>query len=141
MKKKHYIKTIEDIKYCEENGLTLYNSDEYEETFLAFENGVWNRYDADSKKLLQYGWGLDLTPELYYYEEESEELQEATEKDIGKLCEFFDDDLISKKRFVGVLKAINEDTVYRYDGDSLGKYMRCRPLTKAEIQEFMEKAE
>ena len=29
-KKKHYIKTIEDIKYCEENGIELY--DDYQAT-------------------------------------------------------------------------------------------------------------
>ena len=79
-KKKHYIKTIEDIKYCEENGLTIY-SDCYTNYFYKFENGCWNEFYNNGKNLSFYNHGLNVCDgELYYYEEESEEQTEATEK-------------------------------------------------------------
>lgn len=74
-KKQHYIKTIEDIKYCEENGIELY--DDYQATVcFKFVDGVWCSYT--NKNLNVYNVKLALNS--LYYEEESEEPQEATEK-------------------------------------------------------------
>ena len=66
-----------------------------------------------------------------------EEQQEATEKDIGKLCWFWDDNV---NKFIEVLDVCDKDYKIPYEC-GLGWYNHCRPLTKAEIQEFMEKAE
>ena len=78
-----------------------------------------------------------------YFEEESEEQTEVTEKDVGKLCWFWNGEKLDDESMeLGILEDVS------YDGDEL-KYLsddeywryHCRPLTKAEIQEFMEKAE
>lgn len=60
-----------------------------------------------------------------------------SEKDVGKLCWFVDND---GEEFVAVLEDYNEDTRMPYTCVN-GWYKECRPLTKEEIKEFMEKAE
>ena len=132
-KKKHYIKTIEDIKYCEEKGIELY--DEYQATVcFRFVDGVWCSYT--NKNLNVYNVRLSLNS--LYYEEESEEQQEATEDDVGKLCWFWD---VDNNKFIEVLAGYNKDSKTPYECGA-GWYNRyCRPLTKEEIKEFMEKAE
>ena len=136
-KKKHYIKTIDDIKYCEEHKrlvLAGVYSDSYK-----FEDGVWNRYDSDGN-LDYYNIGISTTDGLYYYEEESEEQTEATEKNIGKLCWFWDNN--EEIKTVSTLLEFNKFSLRMpYRATSGLNYMSCRPLTKAEIQEFMEKAD
>jgi len=132
MKKKHYIKDISDIKYCEEKGIELY--DEYQATVcFRFVDGVWCSYT--NKNLNVYNVRLSLNS--LYYEEESEEKQEATENDIGKLCWFWDDEEECKR--VGKLLRITDDFYCYEDGDKFWAY--CRPLKKEEIKKFMEKAE
>ena len=136
MKKKHYIKDISDIKYCEDNGLTIY-SDTWEPDFFKFDNGVWCMYSDNELKF--YNSSFDVSyDELYYYEEEPEEQQEVTEKDVGKLCWFWDEDEDDKQ--VSVLNEIRMGS-FPYYSINLGVYINCRPLTKEEIKEFMEKAE
>lgn len=64
---KHEIKTIDDIKYCEEHGLTIY-SDTWEPDFFKFTNGVWCMYSDNELKI--YHTSFDISyDELYYYEE------------------------------------------------------------------------
>lgn len=135
MKKKHYVNTIEDIKYCEENSIELY--DEYQATVcFRFVDGVWCSYT--NKNLNVYNVRLSLNS--LYYEEESEEQQEASEKDIGKLCWFWDSD--ENVKMVSTLLEFDKFNLrLPYRAASGLNYMSCRPLTKEEIKEFMEKAE
>ena len=135
MTKKHYVKTVEDIKYCEEKGIELY--DDYQAIVcFKFVDGVWCSYT--NKNLNAYN--VKLSFGSLYYEEESEEQTEATEKDVGKLCWFWYEDTTKGKEAVGVLLGIATDEEVRFESDE-NFYLHCRPLTKAEIQEFMEKAE
>lgn len=135
MKKKHYIKDINDIKYCEKNGIELY--DEYQATVcFRFVDGVWCSYT--NKNLNAYNVKLSLNS-LYYEEESEEPVQEATEEDVGKLCWFWYEDTTKGKKAVGVLLGIATDEEVRFESDEQF-YPHCRPLTKEEIKEFMEKA-
>ena len=135
MKKKHQIKTIDDIKYCEEHCLTIYSA--VDGHYYEFNDGQWNEYDDDVGNLRAYNACLPLDFDLYYYEEEQEQ-QEATAEDVGKLCWFWDRGEDDKQ--VSVLNEIKIGSLSYYS-KNLGIYFHCRPLTKAEIQEFMEKAE
>lgn len=137
MKKKHQIKTIDDIKYCEEHGVTIY-SDTWEPDFFKFDNGVWCMYSDNELKF--YNSSFDVSyDELYYYEEEPEEQQEVTEKDVGKLCWGWN--TYNEEKDLGVLKEVEKEESDKYHLIGLGWFEHCRPLTKAEIQEFMERAE
>ena len=134
---KHEIKTIDDIKYCEEHGLTIYGGIHSENTYK-FESNQWNRYDKDGRTLKVYDCGIYLEIDPFYYEEaEEQEQQEATADDVGKLCRFIKND---GEEFVAVLEDYDTGYNLRYEC-CCGWYYHCRPLTKAEIQEFMEKAE
>ena len=137
MKKKCYIETVEDIKYCEENGLKIY-SDTWEPDFFKFDNGVWCMYSDNELKF--YNSSFDVSyDDLYYYKEESEEQQEATETDVGKLCWFYDREEI---KVVGILREVlSMDDTVPFRSDYGITSMHCRPLTKEEIKKFMEKAE
>lgn len=136
-KKKHYIKTIEDIKYCEENGIELY--DEYQATVcFRFVDGVWCSYT--NKNLNVYNVRLSLNS--LYYEEKAQEQTETDTTSVGKLCYFWDDDWALTKKLIAILERIEpEMKSWKYYSLGLGSFEHCRPLTKAEIQEFMEKAE
>lgn len=138
MKKKHYITTIADIKYCEEYEKTLYS--ELRGIFWKFENGVWCEF-VDGV-CLSYNVTLCVKDGLLYYEEESEEQQEASEKDVGKLCWFWDKEDSSDKT-VSLLKSVAYESFIatEFYANNIGYYDHCRPLTKEEIKEFMEKAE
>lgn len=134
MKKKHYIKDISDIKYCEENGIEVY--DDYQ-TIVCFRfvDGVWCSYT--NKNLNAYNVKLSLNS--LYYEEEPEEQQEASEKDFGKLCWFWAG--FEECRILSVLKDIDkEPCTHKYETLEGNWWTHCRPLTKEEIKEFMERA-
>lgn len=140
MKSKKFIKTIDDIKYCEEHGLTIYS--EIEPRYYEFHNNVWCSYDEDSRDIKVYNCEMFLYDlELYYYEEEQKQ-QEATEKDIGKLCWVSDDDCGNRDAecFIAILSEVC-DYGRRFRDESGSRWEHCFPLTKEEIKEFMEKAE
>lgn len=130
MKSKKFIKTVDDIKYCEENNIILTDLNN-KKAFYIFDNNTW--IWSDSKTSL-YNVQLSLDGTLYYYEEQQ---KKVSQKDIGKLCWFVDND---GDAFVAVLEDYNEDTRLPYTCSN-GWYKECRPLTKEEIKEFMEKAE
>lgn len=133
MKNKHYIKTVEDIKYCEENGLTIYST--HTAYNFEFEEGKWNAYDEDDK-LRYYDYGLDFIEDLYYYEEESEEpMQEATVNDIHKLCWFWGSN--NKNMELGILESVNCDNdEIEYESSDGFCYKHCRELSPAEVSEI-----
>lgn len=133
MKKKHVeIKTIDDIKYCEENGLRIYpRTKGY---YFEFHNGIWSEYKGNDS-LVSYQVTLFVSDNLYY---EEEPMQEVTEEDVGKLCLFWD---VDDNKFIEVLAGYDKDSKTPYECGA-GWYNRyCRPLTKEEIKEFMEKVE
>lgn len=136
-KKKHYIKTVKDIRYCEENGLTIYS--EKRRCYWMFKNDSWCQFIGT--EIYFYNTSLAIKDDELYYEEESEEQQEPTEKDVGKLCWFWMYD--EKDKTVHILKNVSFTDEYHYnDSDIRGcGFNHCRPLTKEEIKEFMEKAE
>lgn len=132
MKSKHYIETIEDIKYCEKNGLTIY-SDTWEPDFFRFVDGVWCMYS--DKELKIYNHSFDISyDELYYKDELKEEpMQEATESDVGKLCKFWDDDI----RFVfRILYDVTEDIECPFEDEAGDEWKHCRRLSPAEVAEI-----
>jgi len=129
--KKKYLKTVEDVLALKDTDTKIYA--ENVTGYYQFVNGIWCAFDDDGS------WTICPTTcdeeDLYTIEEEP--MQEATEKDVGKLCWFWDGD--ENYRMASVLKSIDMDTeFYAYN---IGYYRHCRPLTKEEIKEFMEKAE
>lgn len=132
MKKKHYIKDISDIKYCEKHGLKIYPR--MKGFYFEFHNGVWGMYD-ENDLLVSYQTTLFVSDNLYYYEEKSEEQKEATEKDIGKLCWFWGSN--DKNMELGILEGVNcdEDEIEYESGDGFC-YHHCRKLSPAEVSEI-----
>lgn len=143
MNKQHYIKTVADIKYCEDNEKTVFS--EFEKNrYYEFHNNVWCQYKKGSRDIIVYNCEMFVDDlELYYYEKESEELQEATEKDVGKLCWF--SNVADGDKYISILSQITSDNIFVsniFASQGNWQYWKhCRPLTKAEIQEFMEKVE
>lgn len=132
MKKKHYIKDISDIKYCEEKGLTIY-SYTWEPDFFKFDNGVWCMYSDNELK--SYNSSFDVSyDDLYYYEEEPEE-QEATEKDVGKLCKFYDTEA-DEPRYSVLEKVFKEDSDFPFMDSCCDTWEHCRRLSPAEVAEI-----
>ena len=123
MKNKHYIKTVEDIKYCEEKGLKIYPR--MEGFYFEFRSGVWNEYD-ENDSLVSYQTTLFVSDNLYY---EEEPIQEAIEEDVGKLCWFWDDEC--NKR-MGILDHIEDGLYYVRNWF----YGHCRRLSPAEVAEM-----
>lgn len=135
-KKKHYIKTVKDIKYCEENGLTIFS--EIEDRYYEFHNGVWCSYDENYGDIKIYNCEICVDDlDLYYYEEEPEERKEATEKDVGKLCWFYTDD-DDNDRDIGILTGMQykKGDSRHYKMDNIYYYKHCRRLSPAEVAEI-----
>ena len=133
MKSKHYIETIEDIKYCEEKGLTIY-SDTWSPNFFRFVNGVWCMYS--DKELKIYNHSFDISyDELYYKNDLKEEpTPEATEKDVGKLCWFWDNEERDGER--SILKVVHSKENYPYLTEDCNSYVHCRRLSPSEVAEI-----
>ena len=126
--KKKCVKTIEDIKYCEENNLVI-RDDDCKSNSYAFEGNCWVYYLEGQPAL--YNVSIRLGSKLYY--EESE--REATEEDIGTLCKFWGRDY--KDAELGILEEVS------YDGDEVRYmskeeywYYHCHKLTPSEVAEL-----
>lgn len=66
-------------------------------------------------------------------------IEEATEKDIGKICAFWEDGNTSVvyAELVDVIPNIVESGYYKYQaGHERNRYKHCRRLTKQEIEEL-----
>lgn len=136
-KEKHLIETIDDIKYCEENGLIIF-SDKICSSW-EFLNNVWCQ--CVGKFVCLYNVTLNIKEDkLFYYEEQ--EQQEAQQSDIGKLCWFFYEEDKGEK-IISILRKIEpyDYGIGVFMTSTKSYYPHCRPLTKEEIKEFMEKAE
>lgn len=67
-------------------------------------------------------------------------IQEATEVDIGKICEFWDNQIErTQYKQIGVLTRIKdpiEDLEFKYELANSVNFKHCRRLTKQEIEEL-----
>ena len=128
MIKRHFIKDISDIKYCEEHCLKIHTVLKNSYRFI---EGGWCYFNCNGI-LVKYNTSIDCKNSLYY--------EEATKADIGKLCLFWGRDY--KDAELGILEEVSyDDDEVKYLSKQEYWYYHCRPLTKEEIKEFMEKAE
>lgn len=126
MKKKHEIKTIDDIKYCEENGLIVF-SDKICSSW-EFLNNVWCQ--CVGKFVCLYNVTLNIKEyKLFYYEEQ--EQQEATEDDENTLCVFWRGD---SDKYYGVLDYIQSGGDFKMLGGC--SFPHCRRLSPSEVAEL-----
>lgn len=133
--KKKYLKTVEDVLVLKNTDTKIY-SEKDEGCYYQFVKGVLCCFSKSSDHVCIGDW-VTLKMNLYILEEEPE--QEASEKDVGKLCWFFDKDTF---KVVGILKEVlSKDDCFPFRSDYGIPSKNCRPLTKKEIKEFMEKAE
>lgn len=127
--KKHYLKTIEDIKYCEENNLVIRDAKDKICSY-AFEGNCWVYYLEGQPAL--YNASIRLSSKLYY---EEESIQEATKEDIGTLCRFWGRDY--KDAELGILKEVSyDDDEVRYLSKEDYWYYHCHSLTPSEVAEL-----
>lgn len=124
--KKRYLKTVEDVLALKDTDTKIYA--ERIHGYYRFVNGVWCSFDYDCPS----SWSLcPLTckgEELYVLEEEP--MQEATEDDVGKLCEFWASDCL---KHIGILEEIldNDSSPYVMANDFC--YQHCRRLAPSEV--------
>lgn len=133
-----YLRTVEDFLALKDTDTKIYNGSNRTGCHYQFVNGCFCRLDNNGDFI--FNVGIAVNGQDFYIEEESEEpVQEATAEDVGKLCWFFDDD--EERKYISKLtkKYISAD--FRFEDCFGDSWKHCRPLTKAEIQEFMEKAE
>ena len=135
--KKKYLKTVEDLLALKDTDTKIYREPDEEYYYHQFVDGTLCRFDSDGD--VKFNIAITSIDKYYILEEEYEEQQEATVKDVGKLCWCWDDDDEASNKMISVLKSI--DMHREFYANNIGYYIHCRPLTKEEIKEFMEKAE
>jgi hypothetical protein len=99
-------------------------------TYYQYVGGVLCRFHEKYPAVFNCGVELNGLDPLYILVEEP--VKEATEKDIGKLCYFWDDE---SENAVGVLEKMDESIPYPYRNKD-GFYYHCRRLTPAEVAEI-----
>lgn len=128
---KKYLTTPEEILALKDTDTKIY--DYYKDKYYKFVDGVLC-YFNDKDEILLFNTNLvlgslnDSYP--YILIEKSEE--EATEKDIGKLCCFWDFHKEDKR--IGVLMKVDADSCPYYNGYTY--YSHCRCLTPTEVAEI-----
>ena len=133
--KKKYLKDVESVLALKDTDTKIYA--ENITGYYQFVNGILCAFDDDGS------WTICPTTcdeeDLYILEEEP--MQEATEEDVGKLCWFYDTEKMNNRKVVGKLREVLQDDNFPFRSDYGIPSIHCRPLTKEEIKEFMEKAE
>lgn len=129
--KKKYLKTVEDVLALKDTDTKIYRDGV--EGYYQFVKDTLVEFSPYNAEFWRLYPSFDIGDEPYILEEEP---QETTKEDVGKLCWFWDD--VESIRKVGVLTEINCRS--RFVLNSSFNYINCRPLTKEEIKEFMEKA-
>ena len=132
--KKKYLKTVEDVISLKDTDTKIYAEKE-EGCYYQFVKGVFCCFSTNNDHVC-IGDYVTLKMNLYILEEEP--VKEATEKDKGKLCKFWNDD--PSKYMVGMLHATDFEggdnyryCVYCAEGCW---YKHCRRLTPAEVAEI-----
>lgn len=136
--KKKYLKTVEELVALKDTDTKIYAENVH--GYYQFVNGVWCGFDDECSS----SWSIcPLTceeEELYILEEEP--MQEASEKDIGKLCLFWDygTDENAKKDEIHLLLEIKKNekgrTEYWCDGCGENGFYHCRRATPSEVAEI-----
>ena len=127
---KKYLTTPEQLLTLRNTDTKIYTDDSDEESYYQFVNGVLCRIYKDCKEInVEIGLGTGF---LGKYILEEEPFKEADEKDIGKLCCFWDFDEDDKQ--IGVLVELDTDSCPYNDGYTY--YQHCRPLTPTEVAEI-----
>ena len=131
---KKYIKTIEELLALKDTDTIIYS--EVFDFYYKFINGTLCSFDSKNK-ILNYNtnFSFENNKNTWYIEVE-EPIQEATKKDIGKLCKFWDSEVYT---LISVLAKINNDNddEYIYITKHNTKYKHCRRLTEEEIKEII----
>jgi hypothetical protein len=125
--KKKYLKSVEDVIALKDTDTKIYAEDE--SGYYQFVSGILCAFDNE---------GLWAVGQMLYEEEkpyilEEEPMQEATEEDVGKLCEFWEGDTI---KHIGVLEEILDSDTRPYAMLNDYVYQHCRRLSPAEVAEI-----
>lgn len=127
---KKYLTTPEEILALKDTDTKIY--DYFKDKYYKFVGGVLC-YFNDKDEILLFNTNLVLghLKNSYPYILIEEPISNATEKDIGKMCWFFDEDEDSGN--YGILKNIVDGEFYI---NGVLKYSNCRRLTLEEIIEL-----
>lgn len=133
---KKYLTTPEEILALKDTDTKIYTF--FKDKYYKFINGVLCFFN-EKDELLLFNTVLVVNhhTDSYPYILIEESISNATEKDIGKLCWFFDEDEDSGN--YGILKCIMDGEFYI---NGVLKYSNCRRLSFEEIVEltgYMEK--
>lgn len=134
---KKYLTTPEEVLALKDTDTKIY--DYFKDKYYKFVGGILC-YFNDKDEILLFNTNLVLghLKNSYPYILIEEPISNATEKDIGKLCWFWDDEDEDTGNY-GVLKYIRDEKFYIND---LLSYDNCKRLTFEEIVEltgYMEK--
>ena len=129
-KEKKYLTTVEEVTALKDTNAIIY-MDDSDKTFK-FVNGVLCSFDHDTVFVNDY---LGLSNNNKYILVDKP-VVEATEKDIGKVCKFWDE--AEDYGSFGLLKKIwdKETIVYVYQKELGAAYKHCRVLTPKEVKQL-----
>lgn len=127
--KKRYLKTPEEIMALKNTDTKIY-IESGKDVYFKFINGILCWFDEKNETSWMINTRLCDCDKAYILEEETE--QEITVDDIGKLCQFWDDDMIFYR--IGRLEGINKieknnKVSYLYKIETSNAYQHCRRLT------------
>ncbi len=136
--KKRYLEKVEDVLALKDTDTKIYK--EHATWYYKFVKGVLCRFSTYNG-VTYFNCTLNVEKDIYILEEEP--MQEATEKDINKLCKFWDCDENDFR--LSILRNIESKTDYPFSDDFDAEWLHCRRLTPSEISEltgyFVEEAE
>lgn len=124
-----YLTTPEEILALKDTDTKIYDED-YEKDYHQFINGVLCSYTSTGS--VYCNSALELSRNNYYILAE-EPVKEADEKDIGKLCCFWNDE--GDKKVISTLRGVHKENLYPFFYWD-GHYKHCRRLTPAEVAEI-----
>lgn len=130
METRKYLKTVEDVLALKDTDTKIYV--EGNNSYYKFVNGVLCHFIDDGRMFVHAD--ISLQEERPYILEEPI-MQEATEEDIGTLCEFWGRDY--KDAELGILEEVSyDDDEVKYLSKEGYWYYHCRRLTPSEVAEI-----
>lgn len=133
---KKYIKTIKELLALKSTDTPIFN--EASDKYLKFIDGVLCSYDKEGGLC---GFNIAVGFNTRPFIEVEESIQEATEKDIGKLCKFWNGKGIGSESdcYIGILKQFfpGQGRPYNMKNNAILIYDHCRRLTEEEIKEII----
>ena len=128
--KKRYLKTVEDVLALKDTDTKIY--EEHSTWYYKFVKGVLCRFNSYNG-VTYFNCKLNMEEDIYIFEEEPK--QEATEKDKGYLCRFWDNDEIDVSR-ICKLESMTNDSDYPYLDNNGDEWKHCIRLSPSEIAEL-----